>query len=191
MTASSVDEVLDLFESWGGQHYDEDVAQLDHALQTAAQAEASCAGDALVAAALLHDVGHLLELRDQQLPGEVRRHEDLGAVWLRRLFPPAVTAPIALHVRAKRYLCAVEPSYADRLSRGSITSLGLQGGAMSSQEVEVFRTSARYEDAVRLRRWDDAAKVPGLAVAPLSERVRLLRRVATPPKRQGAPSVEA
>ncbi len=114
-TARSVAEVLDLYQRWGHDHYDEDLSQLDHALQTAAHAIAAGATNDLVAAALLHDVGHLLDLdaRSSAASASVaapsgddgaRPHEDRGARFLATVFPPAITAPIALHVRAKRYL---------------------------------------------------------------------------------------
>ena len=89
-----------------------------------------------------------------------------GSAWLAGLFPPAVTAPIALHVRAKRYLCAVDPSYLAVLSPGSVASLERQGGPLSADEVAAFEANPGWEDAVALRRWDDQAKVPDLPVPP-------------------------
>ncbi len=182
--AASVDEVVELLERWGGDPYDEDVAQLDHALQTAALARAAGSDDALVAAALLHDVGHLLDLRKGGASADDdRRHEDTGSAWLRPLFPAPVTAPIGLHVGAKRYLCAVEPSYIDGLSAGSISSLARQGGPMSSDEVEAFRRLAGSDDAVALRRWDDAGKVIDLDVGSVGDYLELLHRVTMPAHR--------
>ena len=179
MSNATVEAVMDLFAQWGNETYDEDVAQLDHALQTAALAQAAGAGDELIAAALLHDVGHLLALASYQHAGGGgdARHEDSGAAWLRPAFPVAVTAPIALHVRAKRYLCAVEPDYVDGLSRGSEISLAKQGGPMSAEEVSSFARLPGADDAIRLRRWDDAGKVDGLAVPGLAEYTELLGRV--------------
>ena len=179
--AATVGEVVDLLERWGGDPYDEEVAQLDHALQTAALARAAGSSEALIAAALLHDVGHLLDLRDGDAStDDDRRHEDTGSAWLRPLFPASVTAAIALHVKAKRFLCAIEPSYVDGLSAGSIRSLARQGGPMSPDEVASFRSLAGADDAVALRRWDDAGKVTGLDVVPLGNYVDLLQRVTTP-----------
>src|SRR5690606_5461654 len=135
MPAGDVAEVLALIETWGTQNYDEDVSQLDHALQTAALARAAGARDALIAASLLHDVGHLLELRDGGLAdGQTDAdlgHEGRGARWLAAVFPAPVTGPIALHVAAKRYRCAIDPAYHDGLSDGSRRSLVRQGGPMS------------------------------------------------------------
>jgi len=164
--ATSVNEVLELFDRWGRERYDEDVTQLDHALQSAAHARAEGAADALVAAALLHDVGHLLDLRDgghapapdaDDAPDLA--HEARGARWLAPVFGPAVTGPIALHVAAKRYRCAVEPSYHEGLSDGSRRSLERQGGPMDAAEVARFERHPTHLDAVRLRGWDDAGKV--------------------------------
>ena len=180
MTAASVDEVLSLFARHGTQLYDEEIFQLAHAEQTAALASASGARDTLVAAALLPDVGHLLELAERQGPRDRttdHRHEARGSGWLAGLFPPAVTAPIALHVRAKRYLCAVDPAYLDVLSPGSVASLQRQGGPMDAAEVAAFEANPGWEDAVALRRWDDHAKVPDLVVTPLAEYRELLESV--------------
>lgn len=165
MSAASIDDISDLFARYGGDPYDEVVTQLAHALQCAALAADAGAGDPLVAAALLHDVGHLLDMREGGASAQTDlKHEDRGAAWLRPLLPVSVTAPIALHVRAKRYLCRVEPDYAATLSTGSVRSLALQGGPMSSDEVRDFEGAAGFGDAVLVRRWDDAAKVAGLDV---------------------------
>jgi phosphonate degradation associated HDIG domain protein len=169
--ASSVDEVLELYRRWGAEHYDEALSQTEHALQCAALARAESAEDQLVAAALLHDVGHLLELaaRDGrgELPAVDQGHESVGARYLAQLFGPQVTAPISLHVRAKRYLCAVDPAYLAGLSEGSARSLGLQGGPADADEVAAFEANPAFEPAVRLRRWDDGGKVEGLDVGDL------------------------
>ncbi len=179
--AASVDEVLDLYRTHGTDRYDEDVTQLDHALQCAALAAAEGAADELVAAALLHDVGHLLHLRDGgAAPGadeDDLDHESRGARWLSDLYGPAVTSPIALHVRAKRYLCAVDPGAVDALSDGSQASLVRQGGPLDDEGVASFRANPGHDDAVRLRRWDDAGKVEDLAVAPLDDYESLLQGV--------------
>lgn len=182
--ARSVDEVVELFDRFGEDGYDEHVSQLAHALQTAALAEAAGAAPPLVAAALLHDVGHLRDL--EALSTSARRidastdlrHEDTGSSWLRPLFPPAVTAPIALHVAAKRYLCAVDPGYHARLSPASVHSLALQGGPMDRDEAVAFEARPGWQDAVALRRWDDAAKVEGLAVPGLDDYREMLDELA-------------
>lgn len=179
--AASVDEVMELYLGWGAQHYDEELSQTEHALQCAALARAEGADDALVVAALLHDVGHLLELagRDGRgdLPVDDRGHEAVGARYLSVLFGPEVTAPIALHVRAKRYLCAVDPQYLSGLSAGSTRSLALQGGPADPDEVARFESNPGFDAAVRLRRWDDGGKVDGLEVPDLDGYRDLLERM--------------
>ncbi len=179
--AGSVGEVLQLFDRWGKDPYDEELSQLDHALQTAALAVADGASDELVAAALLHDVGHLLELaaRDGrgELPTTDSGHESVGARYLTGLFGPGVTGPIALHVRAKRYRCAVEPAYLSGLSSGSRRSLELQGGVADTAEVESFEANPGHADAVRLRGWDDGGKLPAHTVPGLEHYRELLERL--------------
>ena len=108
-------------------------------------------------AALVHDIGHLL-------PGSRDDHEVIGNQWLRSRFGPAVTEPVRLHVDAKRYLCSVDPDYFTKLSAASMQSLKVQGGPYSKPEVSAFGTNEWFQDAVALRRWDDAAKTPGLVV---------------------------
>jgi phosphonate degradation associated HDIG domain protein len=166
VNARSVDEVVALYEAWGHDRYDEDVTQLDHALQTAALAAADDAPDALVVAALLHDVGHLLELRDGAgRPGsDDLHHESRGAKYLSGVFSTAVTIPIALHVRAKRYLCGIDPGYHSTLSEGSKRSLERQGGLLSEREQQAFEELPGWDEGVRLRRWDDLGKADGVEV---------------------------
>ena len=162
-----VERILDLFATRGAAAYHgEAVSQEEHALQSADLAVREGAPDSLVVAALLHDVGHLLDGQDEDLAqrGLDGHHEEAGCAWLARHFGPEVTEPIRLHVAAKRYLCAVEPSYRDGLSPASELSLQVQGGPMGAEEVAAFEANPHFQDAVRLRHWDDAAKVPGLAV---------------------------
>ncbi len=181
--AATVAEVVGLLETWGGDPYDEEVTQLAHALQTAALAEEAGAAEELVAAALLHDVGHLLVLACGAAgpPDGDDGHERSGPRYLGSVFPPAVTRPIELHVSAKRYRCAVDPEYRARLSDGSVRSLARQGGPMSPAEAALFETEEGWSDAVRLREWDDAAKIVGLGVPPLAYYGALLDEVARLP----------
>ena len=142
----------------------EAVTQTEHALQAAWLAEKAGAPAALIAAALLHDIGHLLhDLGDECAEEGIDDvHQEKGAGWLGNYFGPAVTDPIRLHVPAKRYRCAVDPRYRSALSCASTLSLKLQGGPFSPEEAEGFRNLPHAEDALRLRAWDDQAKVVGL-----------------------------
>jgi phosphonate degradation associated HDIG domain protein len=179
--------IMELFARRGATAYHgEAVSQAEHALQAADLAEREGAPDWLIVAALLHDVGHLLDGQDEDLAfrGVDGRHEEAGCAWLARHFGPDVTEPIRLHVAAKRYLCAVSPSYLDGLSPASRQSLSLQGGAMSEVECAEFEKNPAHRDAVRLRRWDDTAKVPGLDIPGLDHyRNRLLNVVSESPQR--------
>jgi len=177
-----VDTLIELFARRGAAAYHgEAVSQTEHALQTAELAERDGAPDRLVVAALLHDVGHLLDGQDEDLAFRCvdGRHEEAGCAWLARHFGPDVTEPIRLHVAAKRYLCTVAPSYLDGLSPASRLSLSLQGGNMTEAECDAFRNNPAHDDAIRLRHYDDTAKVPGLSVPGLEHyRDRIARVVA-------------
>ncbi len=172
--------IFDAFAGRGAEAYGEDVSQLDHALQCAALAQAERAPEPLVAAALLHDFGHLFEDRGHAAErlGRDARHETHGARALRRWFGPEVIGPVALHVLAKRYLCATDPDYRAALTPASRLSLALQGGAFTPAQCARFARTRFADDAVRLRRWDDTGKTPGLAVPPLEHYRPLLERVA-------------
>jgi phosphonate degradation associated HDIG domain protein len=164
---SVIDEILALFRDRGrGAYFGEAVTETEHALQCAHLAESAGAGSELIAAALLHDVGHLLHGLGEDIAEQGRdgRHEEGGAAWLARHFGPAVVDPVRLHVAAKRYLCAVEPAYHAGLSPASRLSLSLQGGPLTPDDVRRFEQEPWSRAAVALRRWDDAAKVPGLIV---------------------------
>lgn len=160
-----VDHVISLLEQAGAERYGmEAVSQLEHALQCAMHAERTGSPSALIAACLLHDIGHLVGEGDEGLAeqGVDAGHEHVAADWLARHFIEAVAEPVRLHVDAKRYLCRVEPGYWNGLSEASRTSLEVQGGIYSDAEAESFIARPHAQDAVLLRRWDDAAKSPRL-----------------------------
>jgi phosphonate degradation associated HDIG domain protein len=164
------EEILKLLSERGDSEYgNEAVTQLEHALQTAELAAEQDADDCLITAALLHDIGHMLHELPEDAPdhGIDDRHEITGAHWLESRFSPEVSEPVGLHVPAKRYLCAIDPVYHDGLSEPSRQSLVLQGGKMGPEEVAVFEKNPHYKQAVRLRLWDDEAKVQGKATRPL------------------------
>ncbi len=181
MTAADpVRVIAGLFAADGTRGYlGEAVTKGQHMLQAAALAEGAGAAPELVAAALLHDVGHFAgAVSGQQLmSGTGNGHGDQGADWLAQWFGPGVTEPVRLHVAAKRYLCAVEPGYFGGLSAASVHTLRVQGGPMTRAEAAEFEASPWCQAALRLRRWDDAAKDPGAAVPAFGHYQLLLRQL--------------
>ena len=167
----SVSDICILFARKGGRAYDgEPVTQLEHALQTAARAEEAGSSPALVTAALLHDLGHLLNDQGETptLRGIDDLHQFAALPFLRGLFDDDVLAPIKLHVDAKRYLCATRPGYYDSLSIDSKRSLALQGGVFSPEQAQAFVGQPYAADAVSVRLWDDLAKIAGAVTPPLA-----------------------
>ena len=174
-------DIAKLFADHGSIEYGgEGVTQLEHALQAADLAEKAGADDALITAALLHDLGHLLNLQGDTptAHGIDDQHQYFAIPFLRPLFPPAVIEPIRLHVDAKRALCAMEPEYYDALSEDSKRSLKLQGDTFSPADAAAFMAKPHAADAVRVRRWDDAAKIPGAATPPLEHFLAVAGRCA-------------
>jgi phosphonate degradation associated HDIG domain protein len=174
-----VEEILSLLAVKGNRAYEgEGVSQIEHALQSAHRAEQAGAPPELICAALLHDLGHLVNDKGETptLRGVDDLHQYMALPFLRPAFPEAVLAPIRLHVDAKRYLCATRPDYYAALSEDSKRSLKLQGGVFSPQEAERFIRQAFAADAVSVRLWDDAAKVPGAATPDLAHFEGVLRQ---------------
>lgn len=171
--ALSIDDIVHLLSNKGQAQYGrEAVSQLDHALQCARHAEESGEAHETIVAALLHDLGHLLaENRTDVHDVEQQRddlHQYIALPFLRNVFPDAVLEPIRLHVDAKRYLCATDATYWESLSPASKRSLVLQGGISSGEEAKAFIAQPFAEQAVRLRRYDDLAKIPNCAAPSLA-----------------------
>ncbi len=189
--ADVADALIELYHRRGGSAYDEVVTQTAHAAQCGQQAMDHGASVSAIVAAFLHDIGHLLAgdgTRGRDDEPTDRHHEDVGARFLANWFPPEVTEPVRLHVPAKRYLCAVEPSYHDGLSPASVASLELQGGPMSADEVAAFEALPGHEQAVDLRRWDDLAKVVDAPTADLATFRDLIESVAVRPVHEAEPT---
>ncbi len=165
-----LDEVRELLNSMRGVWDEVTVDELDHALQSAARATEDHADDELILAAALHDLGH------SPLFGDVptRQHDVIAREWLTPRFGERVGWLAGAHVAAKRYLVATDPDYAVTLSDVSVDSLHHQGGA----EIDpAFVDHPFWPDALRLRRYDDAAKEPGAAAATIDEVLAVVDRV--------------
>ncbi len=179
--ALTLDEITELFHANGAVQYGaEAVTQQQHALQCAHLAEQAGATPALIAAALLHDLGHLLapERAPKTAATADDLHQFMALPFLRGVFPEAVLAPIRLHVDAKRYMCRVDPSYWAGLSPASKRSLVLQGGPFSEDEALAFMQQAFAADAVALRRWDDSAKDPQASTPGWTHYAAVLQRAS-------------
>jgi gamma-butyrobetaine dioxygenase len=181
MNMATSDEVLSIYARGGAVlYFGEPVTVSEHCLQAAHFAQAAGAPEALVLAALLHDVGHLIEavpddIADWKIDG---RHEITGGRWLAARFGPAVSEPVRLHVPAKRYLCATDPGYFSKLSSASVVTLRLQGGSMSRAERAAFEAEPYHREAVRIRQWDDQGKIAGLRTADFAHYRLLIDRLA-------------
>jgi [1-hydroxy-2-(trimethylamino)ethyl]phosphonate dioxygenase len=165
------DEIIRIYGKRGAEAYfGECVSVTEHGLQAAWFAQEEGAPANLVLAALLHDIGHLVD----DVPDDFaqwthdQHHERIGGAWLARRFGPEVSDPVRLHVSAKRYLCATEAAYFSNLSPASVRTLQLQGGAMPAAEAATFEQEPYFRDAVRVRRWDDRAKIADLKVPGLA-----------------------
>jgi phosphonate degradation associated HDIG domain protein len=177
------DEIFSIFGKLGSSEYfGESVSMSEHALQAAYFALRDGAPPALIVAALLHDIGHLVE----DVPSDIAEwtvdahHERVGGKWLAARFLPEVWQPVRLHVPAKRYLLATDAEYFSKLSPASVQTLKLQGGPMASREVAEFEAERFHREAVRVRRWDDEGKVAGLKTPGLGEYRGLIEAMTLP-----------
>ena len=162
MNNNIITKLLYLLESKGSniQYGNENVTQLEHALQCAELAEINNLSKEIITAALLHDIGHLLyDGEDPIQEGQDGYHENLGADFLSSCYGEEVTRPIRFHVACKRYLSAVEDGYYEILSEASKISLEAQGGIFTKEEADVFIQKPFMKAAVELRRLDDQAKI--------------------------------
>jgi predicted HD phosphohydrolase len=181
-TPTTTTQLLALYAERGNEPYGEAITQTEHALQCAALARAEGASDAMIAAALFHDVGHLVvgvqNEADFKMDEDDDDHEAIGARVLAPLFGPSVAGPVALHVTAKRWRCSTDPGYYDRLSEASKMTLKAQGELLSDEECLRFEEHPGFPDALALRTWDDEGKIEDLDVGTLDDYVGLVNSLA-------------
>lgn len=163
MSVCPINELRSLFFERGDLSYLDTTRHVEHALQCATLAEREGSPAWLVTAALAHDIGYLLvsNTEPEDAQAESDQHHETGARWLDARFDRRVGLLVAAHVDAKRYLCTTEPGYMRALPMTCLRSLALQGGPMSSAEVERFDTGPLAKEALRLCRWDDRARRGG------------------------------
>ena len=170
----------DIFARRGGEEYlGEPVTMAQHMLQGATFAQQQGLPEQIIVAALLHDIGHFTSEFGTYSPEDTedKHHEEAGALVLSEFFPTIVTDCVRHHVAAKRYLCATNPAYFDRLSAASVHSLNLQGGPMSDAEVNAFRENPHLDAILKVRIWDDIGKDPDHAAPEFAYYKPLLERV--------------
>ncbi len=161
-TDEIVEQILDAFAKCGHLDYGENISMKEHMLQTAFLADENDEDNNVVVAALLHDFGHLICNMPNNTfdEGSDNYHEELGANALQDWFEDDIVDAVRLHVDAKRYLCAANPKYKDKLSKASITTMAIQGGPMNQREMLAFRRKKGHRIAIRIRTYDDLGKMP-------------------------------
>jgi phosphonate degradation associated HDIG domain protein len=181
----AINEIFSAYRLKGHRFYGENVTETEHALQCATFAQRAGEPAEMVAAALIHDYGHLCHEMGEDVAdhGIDSAHEELGAKFLNRWFPPEITEPIRLHVAAKRYLCWIDKAYYDELSGASRQSLELQGGPMSDAEAHEFEQHPHFHAAIQLRRYDDMGKEVGMQTPEFESFREILQSVAVPGER--------
>ena len=187
--ATIVAFLADIFGRRGAEEYlGEDVTMAEHMLQAALCAENAGQPEAVIVAALLHDIGHFTSEFGTYAPDDVvdKHHEDAGADVLAPYFPALVTDCVRYHVAAKRYLCATRPEYLQKLSAASVHTLMLQGGPMDTSEVAAFERNPHYRDIIKVRVYDDTGKRAGVPTRSFADYAAMVQRVVDSTSHAGA-----
>jgi len=157
------DEIFSLYDRYGNESYGESVTQAEHMVQSAQLAEQQGFDEEIILAAFFHDVGHFLEHEPAERMGELgaQQHDKLGGDYLRqRGFSEKMAQLVESHVAAKRYLTFRHPDYYETLSDASKQTLKFQGGPMTAAEARKFEQDELFDLKVKMRQWDDEAKIP-------------------------------
>ena len=170
----TVKEIFELYQKYGDEDYiGEPVSQTEHMCQAAQLAEEQGYSEEIILAAFFHDIGHLCEhlMPVEQMDGfGVVDHEKIGADFLRsKGFSENIASLVQNHVQAKRYLTYQSPSYYEQLSEASKKTLEFQGGVMTSKEADLFEADQLFDLHIKLRKWDEQAKLENKPMPPLQK----------------------
>ncbi|MEM9675125.1 MAG: HD domain-containing protein [Cyclobacteriaceae bacterium] len=157
------DQIFGLYHRYGNESYGESVTQTEHMVQSAQLAEKQGYDDEIILSAFFHDIGHFLEHEPAERMGELgaQQHDKLGGDYLRqRGFSEKIAQLVESHVAAKRYLTFRYPDYYETLSDASKQTLKYQGGPMTAEEALKFEQDELFDLKIKMRQWDDEAKIP-------------------------------
>jgi predicted HD phosphohydrolase len=189
----NIEKILNLYIKWGSSDYiGEDITQIEHALQCAELAATDYRlniyddfiRNCVIVAALLHDIGHLVGLEEEELEMRIDNgtslgivgHEGIGSAFLKDIGMPSLVCELVRgHVAAKRYLCTKRPGYWEKLSPASQETMKLQGGMMSESELKQFKSGIMPELKIFIREYDDAGKKKDLNLSSSTDLIGLAR----------------
>ena len=172
---SIIEKIVKNYKTNKSLYIGEKVTMSEHMIQSAMLAEKNKCSSSLVCASLLHDYGHFILDNPDQLINkkEDGQHEEVAYLFLKKYFKKNVVEPIKIHVKAKRYLVRNQKYY-NILSDASKISLNLQGGVMSDDEAEKFEDEKYFNDAIKLRKFDEAAKKKDIKMKDINDYKNLL-----------------
>ena len=179
MINKTILEIRQLFEIQGdSEYYGENVSQYEHAAQAAILAKRQGYDEEVQIAAFLHDIGHLFPAQTEEELMEVygrKDHESVAADWLReRGFSEKTAILVENHVNAKRYLTFIDEDYFEALSEASKQTLIFQGGRMTEIESKEFEQNPYFELIIKMRRWDEAAKMEAMKLPTLDHFLNII-----------------
>ena len=171
-----IEKIISNFKNNKSHYIGENVTISEHMIQSAMIAEKSKSKGFLICSCLLHDYGHfILDDPDELVrKNQDGKHEDIGYEYLKKFFKREIVEPIKHHVMAKRYL-ARDKKYYNKLSNASIVSLELQGGLLNRKEAKLFEKEEFFKEAIKVRKFDEAAKKVGLKIKDIIQYKDLLK----------------
>lgn len=174
-----ITKIISLYEKNGASNYiGENLSQTEHMIQSAMLAEDAKESPQVIIAAFLHDIGHLIELQNNSVQMEllgVQNHEEIGREYLLKMgISKKIANLVGNHVKSKRYLTQTDPSYFSTLSEASKKTFIFQGGAMNETEMKEFELDELFAESIRLRKYDDQAKIPDLKIKSLDYYAKMM-----------------